>query len=76
MQYKNTENIWENVFHDAVFLCDTNNTKQDASILGIVRDILGIPEGCPVVSVVSNHVSYALFSLFDLIIPDIHSCPL
>ncbi|XP_063994542.1 uncharacterized protein LOC135172239 [Diachasmimorpha longicaudata] len=38
---------WVNLFHDSVLLCDKTEETQDASIIALVRELLGIPEGCP-----------------------------
>lgn len=70
MQYQDVDNVWHHVFDDSVYLCDTSTNTQDASMIGLVRELLGIPEGCPV-KAVRNLVAYAQFllpSYDDLII--------
>ncbi|XP_063984332.1 uncharacterized protein LOC135166193 [Diachasmimorpha longicaudata] len=39
---------WIKLFDDSVLLCDTSEDTQDASIISLVRMLLGIPDGCPV----------------------------
>ncbi|XP_015114362.1 uncharacterized protein LOC107039319 [Diachasma alloeum] len=56
---------WVTMFHDSVFLCDTSEDTQDASIIAIVRELLGIPEGCPVSKGTTKDTSGIHFPLQD-----------
>ncbi|XP_015114369.1 uncharacterized protein LOC107039325 [Diachasma alloeum] len=51
VQYLNskfTGDEWIKIFDDSVLFCDTSEDTQDASIINLVRILLGVPDGCPV----------------------------
>ncbi|XP_063984331.1 uncharacterized protein LOC135166192 [Diachasmimorpha longicaudata] len=56
---------WESMFHDSVFLCDTTEDTQDASIIAIVRELMGIPDGCPISKGTTKDTSGIHFPLQD-----------